>query len=109
MFVRAQVDLGNNPMAFLVPQRAVTFNAAGDATVLVASDGKAVSRVLTTDGNAANAWIVTAGIGEGDQVIVDGLQKIAAGSAVKPVEVTLDDDGVIHQTIGAAPAAAAGQ
>jgi membrane fusion protein (multidrug efflux system) len=109
MFVRAQVDLGNNPKAFLVPQRAVTFNAAGDATALVATDGKAVSRVLTTDGSVANAWIVTAGIGEGDQVIVDGLQKIAAGSAVKPVEVTLDDNGVVHQTIGAAPAAAASQ
>jgi membrane fusion protein (multidrug efflux system) len=109
MFVRAQVDLGNNPKAFLVPQRAVTFNAAGDATALVASDGKAVLGVLTTDGTVANAWIVTAGIGEGDQVIVDGLQKIAAGSAVKPVEVTLDDNGVVHQTIGAAPAPAASQ
>ncbi len=44
MFVRASVDLGSDPNGFLVPQRAVTFNAAGQPTVLVAKDGKAVTR-----------------------------------------------------------------
>ena len=43
MFVRATVDLGSDPNGFLVPQRAVTFNAAGEATALFAEDGKAVS------------------------------------------------------------------
>ena len=33
MFVRASVDLGSDPNGFLVPQRAVTFNAAGEPTV----------------------------------------------------------------------------
>ena len=99
MFVRATVDLGNNPHAFLVPQRAVTFNAAGEPTVLVAEDGKAVTHVLTIDGSVDNAWLVTAGINDGDQVIVDGLQKVSAGSQVKPLEVTIDADGVVQQTI----------
>jgi membrane fusion protein (multidrug efflux system) len=79
MFVRARVDLGSNPKAFLVPQRAVTFNASGNPTVLVADDGKAVTRILTVDGSMNNTWIVTAGINDGDQVIVDGLQKISEG------------------------------
>ena len=42
MFVRATVDLGSDPQAFLVPQRAVTFNAAGEASALFAENGKAV-------------------------------------------------------------------
>lgn len=106
MFVRATVDIGSDPHAFLVPQRAVTFDAAGEPTVLVAKDGKAVTRVLTTNGSRDNAWIVVAGIADGDQVVVDGLQKVSDGSAVKPLEVTIDDDGVVHQTIGASDSAA---
>ena len=108
MFVRASVDLGSDPHAFQIPQRAVTFNAAGEATVLVAKDGKAVTQVLTTNSSANNAWIVTGGINDGDQVIVDGLQKVSAGSAVKPLEVTIDADGVVHQTIGETAVAPAG-
>ena len=108
MFVRAKVDLGSNPRAFLVPQRAVTFDANGNPTVLVAEGGKAATRVLTVDGSVDNTWIVTAGIDEGDQVIVDGLQKISEGSAVQPLEVTIDANGVIRQSIEAA-APAAGQ
>ena len=108
MFVRASVDIGSNPSGFLVPQRAVTFNAAGEPTVLVAKDGKAVTQVLTTNGSRDNAWIVTGGIEDGDQVIVDGLQKVSAGSDVKPLEVTIDADGVIHQTIDDTAPAAAG-
>ncbi len=108
MFVRASVDLGSDPNGFLVPQRAVTFNAAGEATALVVKDGKAETRVLTTNGSRDNAWIVTGGIADGDQVIVDGLQKVNAGSEVKPLEVTIDADGVIHQTIDDTAQAPAG-
>lgn len=108
MFVRATVDLGSDPNGFLVPQRAVTFNATGEPTVLVAKDGKAVTNVLTTNGSMGNAWIVTGGIEDGDQVIVDGLQKVSAGSEVKPLEVTIDEDGVIHQTIDDTAQAPAG-
>ena len=99
MFVRATVDLGSDPQAFLVPQRAVTFNAAGEASALFAENGKAVAHVLTTGGSRGNDWLVTGGISDGDQVIVDGLQKVSAGAEVKPLEVTIDEDGVIHQTI----------
>ena len=109
MFVRASVDLGSDPGGFLVPQRAVTFNAAGEPTVMIAKDGNAVTRVLTTSGSRDNAWIVTDGIEAGDQVIVDGLQKVSAGSEVKPLEVTIDADGVIHQTIGGTAQAPAGK
>ncbi|MDR3472017.1 MAG: efflux RND transporter periplasmic adaptor subunit [Devosia sp.] len=95
MFVRATVDLGTDPKAFLVPQRAVTFNASGEATALFAENGKAVSHVLTTNGSVNNAWVVTSGVSDGAQVIVDGLQSISDGSAITPVVVTLDENGVV--------------
>jgi membrane fusion protein (multidrug efflux system) len=110
MFVRATVDLGTEPNDYLVPQRAVTFDAAGNATALFAEDGKAVSHILTTDGSIGNDWRVTKGPTDGAQLIVDGFQKISDGSAVKPLAVTIDANGVVKQTIAstaAAPAATA--
>ena len=100
MFVRATVDLGTMPDAFLVPQRAVQRGDDGSATVyLVSEDGKAEVRPITTLGSTGNDWIVGDGVKNGDRLIVDGFQKISAGSAITPVDATIDDDGVVRQTI----------
>lgn len=100
MFVRATVDLGSMSAAFLVPQRAVTRGDDGSATVyLVSSDGKAQQKAVTTSRSVGNDWIVTDGIQDGDRLIVDGFQKISDGTAVKPAEVTINDDGVVKQAV----------
>lgn len=100
MFVRASVDLGTMPDAFLVPQRALTRGDDGSATVyLVSSDGKAEQKVVTTNGSVGNDWIVTDGVTQGDKLIVDGFQKISNGKAVNAVEATINDDGVVKQSL----------
>jgi len=106
MFVRASVDLGSMPNAFLVPQRAVQRSGAGDAVAYVVSaEGKAEERKLATVGTQGNDWIVTDGLKDGDRLIVDGFQKISAGAAVTPVDVTIDEDGVVKQTLASTGAA----
>ena len=106
MFVRAAVDLGSMPNAFLVPQRAVQRSGAGDAVAYVVSaEGKAEERKLATVGTQGNDWIVTDGLKDGDRLIVDGFQKISAGAAVTPVDVTIDEDGVVKQTLASTGAA----
>ena len=105
MFVRAKVDLGTMPNAFLIPQRAVTRDNSGAATLyVVSSDGKAELRKITTSGSQGNDWIVVDGVADGDRLIVDGFQKISDGTAVKPVEATIDEDGVVKQAISAVQA-----
>jgi membrane fusion protein (multidrug efflux system) len=104
MFVRATVELGTNPKGFLVPQRSVTFNAAGQPTAFFVVDGKAVSTVLTTDGNVGNDWLVTSGVTDGAQVVVDGLQNVTDGATVTAVPVTIDDNGVATATTSSTPA-----
>ncbi len=105
MFVRATVQLGEET-AFLVPQRAVTFNANGKATVLVVGDDMiATAHVLETSRSYGNAWVVTSGLDDGDEIIVDGLQKVSDGSKIAPLPVEIDDDGVIVQTISSNAAA----
>lgn len=105
MFVRATVHIGSTPDAFLVPQRAVTRNAAGEATAyFVTEDGKAEARVIEAGRAIGNDWLVTGGVSDGDRVVVDGLQKISDGTPVTPVAVEIDADGVVRQEI--APQAA---
>lgn len=102
MFVRATVQVGSTPHAFLVPQRAVTRNAAGEATAFfVSEDSKAEVRILDAGRAIGNDWLVTGGVNEGDRVIVDGLQKISNGTAVTPVEAEIDAEGVVRQEIAA--------
>lgn len=109
MFVRAHISIGEQENAYLVPQRAVTFNSRGEPTAyFVSNDNKAEQRTLVATRDMNNAWVVTAGVDAGDKLIVDGLQKISDGSAVTPVLVAISEDGVVYQDMKAA-AAAAGQ
>lgn len=112
MYTRAKVDLGTVNNVFLVPQRAVNRATSGAAQAyIVSADGKAEVATLETDGSTATAWIVTSGVKEGDKVIVDGLTKVSGGSAVTPVEVTINDQGVVQEpaqpaAVGPAPSQA---
>ena len=83
MFVRARLEQGEDPRALLVPQRGVTRDPKGQATALVVGPGNKVERrQLVADRAIGNAWLVTSGLAAGDQVIVDGLQKIRPGAEV---------------------------
>lgn len=93
MFLRGTVVIGTEK-AFLVPQRATTLSATGGLTAFVVLDGKAKSVDLTYTGTYQNNWIVTGGINDGDQLIVDGLKSVSNGREVKTVPVTIDADGL---------------
>lgn len=98
MFVRATISFGVEDGVFLVPQRAVTFNAEGNPTAyFVGAENKVEQRELTAERVVNNSWVVTAGVAEGDRLILDGLQKIQVGGEVAPLEVSMDSNGVIHQ------------
>lgn len=86
MFVRARLEQGEDPQALLVPQRGVTRDPKGQATALVVGpDHKVERRQLVAERAIGNAWLVTGGLVAGDQVIVDGLQKVRPGVEVVAV------------------------
>jgi membrane fusion protein (multidrug efflux system) len=86
MFVRARLQEGVNPQAILVPQQAVTRDQKGQAVALVVNgESKVERRQLVTDRAVGDAWLVSAGLGAGDRVIVEGVQKVRPGAEVKPV------------------------
>jgi len=85
MFVRARLEEGVNPEALLVPQVAVSRDQKGLPFALVVSGDKFERRQIVTDRAIGDSWLVTSGLKVGEQVIVDGLQKLRPGVAVKPV------------------------
>ncbi len=86
LFVRARIEEGQSNNAILVPQRAVTRDAQGRATALVVgADKKVERRQLVTDRAHGDSWLVSAGVKAGEQVIVDGLQKVRPGAPVTTV------------------------
>jgi membrane fusion protein, multidrug efflux system len=86
MFVRATLAEGSSSQALLVPQAGVSRNARGDATVLVVdAQNKVSEHVIKVDRAIGSDWLVTAGVSVGDQIVVDGLQKVRPGATVTPV------------------------
>jgi membrane fusion protein (multidrug efflux system) len=87
MFVRERIEEGVRLGALLVPQQGVSHNEKGDPTALVvAADNTIALRVLKTDRAVGDRWLVSAGLEEGDRVVVEGLQLAQPGAKVQPEE-----------------------
>lgn len=86
MFVRAVVEEGVSEQAILVPQRGVSRNPQGEATVLVVgAEEKVEPRVITVARTVGENWLVKDGLRAGDRVIVEGIQRAKPGTTVKAV------------------------
>ncbi len=84
MFVRAVVKEGMHDQAILVPQEAVSRDVKGNpVTLVVGAQEKVQPRPLTLDRAIGDKWLVASGLNPGDRVIVEGMQKVRPGAAVK--------------------------
>lgn len=64
-------------------------------------------KILTDDGVHENNWIITEGLNDGDQLIVNGTTGLTEGADLAPVEVTIDADGVVRDATADATSAGA--
>jgi len=83
MYVRVVVEQARYPDGFLIPQQAITRSENGDTLLLVGPDNVVGVRAVTIAGSRDNDWIVTEGLEAGEQVVVEGTQKIRAGTVVQ--------------------------
>ncbi|WP_374592362.1 efflux RND transporter periplasmic adaptor subunit [Aquabacterium sp.] len=105
MYVRAVVEEGESEQALLVPQKAVSRDAKGNATALVlGDDGKVQARTLQAARSVGDQWLVTAGLQAGDRVIVEGLQKVRPGA---PAQADETKPGAAPTATPSAPASQA--
>jgi membrane fusion protein (multidrug efflux system) len=91
MVVRTVVQEGVNKRAILVPQQAVSRDPKGNPfTLIVDAENKVQLRMLTFDRAIGDQWLVSAGLAQGERVIVEGMQKVTPGSLVKVVPFETD-------------------
>jgi membrane fusion protein (multidrug efflux system) len=87
MYVRAVIETGLQQNAVLVPQQAVTHDPTGAALVLVLTPAGIVEqRRLDVDRVVDNQWVVRDGLQDGEQVIIEGGQKVKVGDKAKAAE-----------------------
>ena len=98
LYVRVRLEQAQATNAITLPQQAVTRSAQGDTVMVVGSDGKVTPRTVKLGSSQGSEWVVLDGLKNGEQVMVDGFQKLQGNAPVKAVP---------WQPAGSAPAGAA--
>ncbi len=83
MYVRARLEQAVDEAAITLPQQAIIRGTDGASVWLVGADGKVSSQPVVADAVQEGRSIVSQGLKAGDQVVVDGLQKLRPGGLVK--------------------------
>jgi membrane fusion protein (multidrug efflux system) len=85
-YVRVRLAQAELPAGFLVPQQAVTRTQQGDTVLVLGEGNKPGPRPVKVAQAQGGQWVVTDGLKAGEQVIVDGFQKMfVPGAPVNPV------------------------
>ena len=112
LYVRVRLEQAQVANAITLPQQAVTRTQQGDKITVVGADGKLSPRMVKVGAARNNQWIVLEGLKAGEQVMVDGFQKLQMmppGTPVKAVPWQAPGSAVAPAAAapGAAPAASA--
>jgi membrane fusion protein (multidrug efflux system) len=87
-FVTVIVDRGPPRKMLVVPQAALQIDQAGRYVLVVGTDKKVEVRRVTVGAEQGRDVAVTDGLKEGEDVIVEGIQKVRPGQVVAPAPAT---------------------
>lgn len=85
LYVRVRLEQSQAKDAITLPQQAVTRTGQGDTVMVVGTDGKVSPRPVQIGSAKGSNWVVLGGLKTGEQVMVDGFQKLQPNAVVKPV------------------------
>jgi membrane fusion protein (multidrug efflux system) len=85
LYVRVRLEQAEAQQAMLLPQQAVQRSTQGDSVMVVGADGKVAPRPVKVGSAQGGQWVVLDGLKPGEQVMVDGFQKLRGPGPVKPV------------------------
>lgn len=83
-FVSVTVQAGESVQLPVVPASAILQDQEGAYVFGLGEDNRAEIRRVTLGQRVGTDWAVTAGLAQGEMVIVSGIQKVQAGVAVTP-------------------------
>ena len=85
MYVRVRLEQAQAEAGIVVPQQAVTRGTNGDTVMVVGADGKVAPRPVKIGSAVNGPWVVLDGLKIGEQVMVDGFQKLRGNAPVRAV------------------------
>ncbi|MGE5452804.1 MAG: efflux RND transporter periplasmic adaptor subunit [Acidobacteriota bacterium] len=106
MYVRVRLEQAEVEGGVLLPQQAVTRGSQGDTVMVVDAEGKVTPRPVKLGGARGNQWIVLGGLKNGEQVMVDGFQKMMNPKAPVKAVPWSPQQAAPASAAGAAPAPA---
>lgn len=85
MFARVRVDFETVKNGILVPQRCVKELQGQHSVFVVDSDNTVKEQQVTATNKINDLWLITEGLEADDRIVLDGMQKVATGMKVTPV------------------------
>lgn len=90
MYTKVRIQLAKAENALLVPQRCVT-ELQGQYSVYIVDENNVVSaRQVKATQRIGDLWLIEEGLSPDDQVVLTGLQKVAAGVTANPTVVEFE-------------------
>lgn len=83
MYVRLRIAQGTDPKALIVPEQAIQRSVDGGSNVVVVRDGKAAFIPVSVGPRSGGGFIIYDGLKAGDQLVVEGFQKLRPGAPVQ--------------------------
>ena len=90
---RVRVKTGIKKGALLTPQSAVAQSQGSYQVAVVGSDRKVSMRAVKPGQTVGTMWVIDEGLKPGEQVVVEGLQKLRDGTLVTPKPAQLSGEG----------------
>lgn len=98
MFVNGKLQL-KSFRAITIPQRVTSRAPDGSLMIFIVDQNNVVKqKKIVADKIYKDRYIVTEGLEESEMVVYEGVQKIAEGATVKPVEIEIAGYGVVVAT-----------
>ncbi len=85
MYAKIRVEFEVVKDAILVPQRCVKEIQGQYSVFVVDGDNVVTERQVVASTKIGNLWLIEEGLGPDDQIVIDGLQKVATGLLINPV------------------------
>lgn len=87
LYVRVRLEQAQVTNGILLPQQAVTRSGQSDTVMVVGEGGNVTPRPVKLGPSQGSNWVVLEGLKAGEQVMVDGFQKLPRGKPGAPIVV----------------------
>ena len=97
-FARIRAHVGDEKDAILVPQRSIIELQGNFSVFVVGSQGEVEQRKVEVGAKIDQLQIITSGLKPGEQVVLEGVQRVKSGMTIKPRLTDFDETQAASST-----------